>query len=47
MLWLHFFVPHSLSSKGDINKYNPEPESLFFACSGRIKKSAESEDLII
>lgn len=29
MLWLYFFVPHSLSSKGDINKHNPEPESLF------------------
>lgn len=24
MLWLQLFVPQSLSTKGDINKYNPE-----------------------
>lgn len=29
MLWLRFFVPHSLRGNSDINKHNPKPESLF------------------
>lgn len=42
MLWLYAFVHNSLTIKGDINKYNLQPVSLFWEKTGILGLGGEN-----